>query len=49
MRIWAMRSGVAFLPANCCAGSPGMANMMTNVMTVTPTSTMTSWISRRTT
>ncbi len=35
-------SGVAFLPATSCAGSPGMANMMRKVMTVTPISTMTS-------
>jgi len=47
VRIVAIRSGVAFLPASCCAGSPGIANMMTNVMTVTPMRTMTSWISRR--
>ncbi len=40
-------SGVAFLPASCCAGSPGIANMMRNVMTVTPMRTITSWMSRR--
>jgi hypothetical protein len=39
----AILSGEAFLPASCLAGSPGMANMIRNVMTLTPMSTITSW------
>ena len=39
--------GEASLPASSYAGSPGMENMMRNVMTLTPTSTKTSCKSRR--